>query len=66
MKLKILPNLELNKNFAGGQVVEVDKIGYDKSFSSGIKVRVIGVWRTPRWFDLGWFIKLPLDFGSKL
>lgn len=57
MKLKIIGNSDYNRNFRMGQGVEVDKIEYDKLFDSGYKVRVINIWKKPRWFDLGWFVK---------
>ena len=38
----------------GGQIVRVDKIRLGWSFS-GYELRVVGVWKKPAWFDVGWF-----------
>ena len=37
-----------------GKVVEVDKIRHGWSFT-GYELRVVGVWKKPAWFDVGWF-----------
>ena len=44
-----------------GTEVEIDKIKYKKECSSGIMVRVVGLWKKPTWFDLGYF----MFFGEK-
>jgi hypothetical protein len=39
-----------------GDVVEVDAIAVRHDCTSGLLLRVVGVWKRPRWFDFGWFV----------
>lgn len=46
-----------------GTKVTVDKIAFDPQFASGVKVRVVSLWKKPTYLDLGWFVKNPkLDY----
>lgn len=56
MELKFLKNFsDIAKK---GQTAIVDKIRFDPYYRSGVKVRVINIWKSPKYLDLGWFIKV--------
>lgn len=55
MKLKAIHGFE--PFIKRGQVIEIDNIMRDPNGSaSGVKVRVLGVWKKPTWIDLGFFV----------
>jgi hypothetical protein len=45
---------EYGPKFTAGDIVAVDAIKKSDS-ASGFSVRVVGIWRRPKWFDTGWF-----------
>jgi hypothetical protein len=55
MMLKFLE--DYGEKIKRGTVVEVDRIRRNRRFASGVGVRVVGLWKNPQWFDLGWFVK---------
>lgn len=55
MKLKVIH--DFTPHFKKGDVAEIDNIMRDPDgCASGIRVRVVGVWKSPTWVDLGWFV----------
>ena len=57
MKLKF--NETYSHQAKKGMTVTVDKIRYKVNARNHFVVRVVGLWKKPQWFDLGWFIKTP-------
>lgn len=55
MKLKFLKYYsdEVKK----GHVAIIDRILFDKEYIGGVKVRVINIWKKPRYLTLAWFVK---------
>lgn len=53
MKLKF--SKDFSSRIKSGTVVEVDKMVYARDSRSGLLVRVVGIWKTPKWLDIGWF-----------
>ena len=56
MKLKVAGKLNYSPKMKVGQIIEIGGIRKDKNTVSGIGVCVEGIWKKPRWFDLGWFV----------
>lgn len=56
MKLIVVAHFDYSPKMKVGQEVEVDKIKKWDS-SSGFVVRVVSIWKEPKWFDLYWFIE---------
>lgn len=55
MKLKVIH--DFTPHFKKGDIAEIDNIMRDPDgCASGVKVRVVGVWKSPTWVDLGWFV----------
>lgn len=40
-----------------GKICSIDKMVFDESYASGVKVRITNIWKKPQYLDLGWFIK---------
>ena len=40
-----------------GTIANIDSIVFDSEYASGVKVRVVNVWKKPQYLDLGWFVK---------
>ena len=56
MKLKVIASHDYSPKMKVGQIVEVDKLKRHSGCTSGFMARVVGIWKEPYWFDLGWFI----------
>lgn len=56
MKAKVVAPFDYSPQMKVGQEVEIDKLRRWADSSSGFMARVVGIWKEPRWFDLGWFI----------
>ena len=54
MKLKVCGKFDYGPRFKVGDIVEIDGIKAS-SASGGFSVRVVGVWKNPRWFSVMWF-----------
>lgn len=61
MKLKFHMKGNFYSNVKDGDILEVDAVRADKSFASGVALRVIGLYKRPTWIDLGWFGKNSKD-----
>ena len=57
MKLKVVSPYDYSPRMKVGQIVVVDKIRKDKQYEGGYAVRVIKLWKEPKWFAIGWFIE---------
>ena len=55
MKLKVNAPCDYSSRMQAGQIVEIDKLKRTET-SSGFSARVVGIWKKPELFDLGWFI----------
>ena len=53
--MKLIENFD-DKRKAGYEM-RIDKIRFHKDCRSGVMVRVIDEWASPKWFDLSWFVK---------
>jgi hypothetical protein len=53
MELKV--RKDYNYKMKKGQIVIVDKIRRDHC-ATGFMVRVVGIWKEPKWFDMDWFV----------
>uniref|UniRef100_A0A6M3LUW1 Uncharacterized protein n=1 Tax=viral metagenome TaxID=1070528 RepID=A0A6M3LUW1_9ZZZZ len=56
MKTKVVAPFDYSPKMKVGQEVEIDKLMRRVDCESGFMARVVGIWKEPRWFDLGWFI----------
>jgi len=57
--MKLIMNMDFGIKLKAGDVVEVDAIQFDPSNLGAFKLRVVGVWKKPRWFSICWFMELP-------
>lgn len=65
MKLKFISNFD-NVKLKKGYEVEVDKIKFDLDFVGGFAVRVISVWKRPRWLAISWFVDVSgIFYGTR-
>lgn len=65
MKLKLIHNL--NEKYQKGFICEIDNIMYSpRQCASGIRVRVINMYKKPTWFDLGWFVSIVDDHSRSI
>ncbi len=55
MKVRIEGILDKGYGKQSGGKIIADKILKDDEFASGIKCRVINLWKRPRYIDFGWF-----------
>ena len=48
-----------SNKYPKGTVVVIDKIRYSKKYAHKYAVRVVNLWKNPRWFDIGWVVESP-------
>ena len=45
-----------SEKYPAGTIVEIDDIRKDSGYASGYKVRVINLWKRPKWIALSWVV----------
>jgi len=55
MKIKVVGPFDYSQRMKAGQIVEVDAIR-KSDVVGGYSLRVIGIWKRPRWFSIAWFV----------
>jgi hypothetical protein len=60
MKLKFIEDFDSNR-LKKGYEVEADKIKYSPRFAGYFAVRVVSVWKRPKWIAIAWFVSIPTE-----